>query len=475
MHAGAGGELSVQSHRLRWWALDFYKEIVRFAKSTEIWVLSDLWPMPDIYFGDTPPPSILKWTELRISIEISRFRKTFSALAGCLAAGNEKLIGALARIKTVWIMAPSRPFQVAAAAALNGPTSMVDEIRAVYKSRRDVLVRSMGQAGWMIPSPEASMFAWAPVPDEVPRGRPRWSSPNRCCFCMPRWRSRRGSAFGEYGEGYARVALVENEHRIRRAARNVEEVPLAWAPMARRPIFHQRRIWRTQNDFPMTKGVLKIAIAGLGTVGGGVVKTLASRQDALAAQAGRKLEIVAVSARDSKKKRDFPVGSLLNDPLALASSDADVVVELIGGEEGIARKLVETALQNGKHVVTANKALLARHGKRLAEMAEANNLQLKFEAAVAGGIPIVTTLREALIAHGVDAVKGILNGDPHLHPHRNGSVRRSFDEVVEADAQTKRCAAEADPTLDIGGGDTAHKLASAFQPWRSVPRPTCSI
>src|ERR1019366_5815087 len=112
--------------------------------------------------------------------------------------------------------------------------------------------------------------------------------------------------------------------------------------MARRPIFHQRRIWQTQNDFPMTKGPLKVAIAGLGTVGGGVVKTLASRHDALAAQAGRKLEIVGVSARDSKKKRDFPVGSLLSDPLALASGDADVVVELIGGEEGIARKLVET-------------------------------------------------------------------------------------------------------------------------------------
>jgi homoserine dehydrogenase len=207
----------------------------------------------------------------------------------------------------------------------------------------------------------------------------------------------------------------------------------------------------------MTKGALKIAIAGLGTVGGGVVKTLASRHDALAAQAGRKLEIVAVSARDSKKKRDFSVGSLLSDPLALASGDADVVVELIGGEEGIARKLVETALQNGKHVVTANKALLARHGKRLAEMAEAKNLQLKFEAAVAGGIPIVTTLREALIAHGVDAVKGILNGTCNYILTEMEVSGRGFAEVLK-DAQAKGYA-EADPTLDIGGGDTAHKLA----------------
>ena len=155
---------------------------------------------------------------------------------------------------------------------------------------------------------------------------------------------------------------------------------------------------------------LKIAIAGLGTVGGGVVKALTSRHAALAAQAGRGIEIVAVSARDAKKKRDFDIGNWVADPMALASGDADVVVELIGGEEGVARKLVEAALENGKHVVTANKALLARHGKRLAELAEKNNLQLKFEAAVAGGIPIVTILREALIAHGVDAVKGILNG-----------------------------------------------------------------
>jgi len=221
--------------------------------------------------------------------------------------------------------------------------------------------------------------------------------------------------------------------------------------MARLPI------WPTQNDFPMTKGALKIAIAGLGTVGGGVVKTLASRHDALAAQAGRKLEIVAVSARDSNKKRDFSVGSLLSDPLALASSDADVVVELIGGEEGIARKLVETALQNGKHVVTANKALLARHGKRLAEMAEAKNLQLKFEAAVAGGIPIVTTLREALIAHGVDAVKGILNGTCNYILTEMEVSGRGFADVLK-EAQAKGYA-EADPTLDIGGGDTAHKLA----------------
>ena len=202
---------------------------------------------------------------------------------------------------------------------------------------------------------------------------------------------------------------------------------------------------------------LKIAIAGLGTVGGGVVKALTQRQTALATQAGRGIEIVAASARDPKKKRDFEVGNWVADPLALAKSDADVVVELIGGDEGVARQLVEAALENGKHVVTANKALLAKHGKRLAELAEKKNLQLKFEAAVAGGIPIVGILREALIAHGVDAVKGILNGTCNYILTEMEVSGRGFAEVLK-DAQAKGYA-EADPTLDIGGGDTAHKLA----------------
>jgi homoserine dehydrogenase len=137
--------------------------------------------------------------------------------------------------------------------------------------------------------------------------------------------------------------------------------------------------------------------------------------------------------------------------------DADVVVELIGGEDGVALALVESALRHGKHVVTANKALLAKHGKRLAELAEENKLQLKFEAAVAGGIPIVTTLREALIAHGVDAVKGILNGTCNYILTEMEVSGRGFAEVLK-EAQAKGYA-EADPTLDVGGGDTAHKLA----------------
>ncbi|HEY4078514.1 MAG TPA: homoserine dehydrogenase [Rhizomicrobium sp.] len=201
----------------------------------------------------------------------------------------------------------------------------------------------------------------------------------------------------------------------------------------------------------------RIAIAGLGTVGGGVVKALSARREELSRRAGRDLQIVGVSARDPNKARGFDVAGWTEDPLNLAKGDADVVVELIGGDEGIARQLVETALANRKHVVTANKALLAKHGQALAELAEKNGVTLKFEAAAAGGIPIVKALREGLIAQPIDAVKGILNGTCNYILTEMESTGRSFADVLK-EAQAKGYA-EADPTLDIGGGDTAHKLA----------------
>jgi homoserine dehydrogenase len=202
----------------------------------------------------------------------------------------------------------------------------------------------------------------------------------------------------------------------------------------------------------------RIAIAGLGTVGGDVVKSLHRRGSQLAQRAGRTLEIVAVSARERGKARTCDISSFAWEPdaVALAQTKADVVVELIGGEDGIARATVEAALQAGKHVVTANKALLARHGARLALQAEAKNLALKFEAAIAGGIPIVKALRESLIAHGVVAVRGILNGTCNYILTNMEATGRPFAEVLR-DAQTLGYA-EADPSLDVGGGDTAHKL-----------------
>jgi homoserine dehydrogenase len=207
------------------------------------------------------------------------------------------------------------------------------------------------------------------------------------------------------------------------------------------------------------KAPLRIAIAGIGTVGGGVVKALELRGHDLAERAGRRLEIVAVSARERRKKRAADVSAFPweGDPVALARTEADVVVELIGGENGVARDLVEASLSAGKHVVTANKSLLAHHGARLARMAEDRGLALKFEAAAAGGIPIVKALRESLIAHGIVSVRGILNGTCNYILTNMEKTERSFAEVLK-EAQDLGYA-EADPALDVGGGDTAHKLA----------------
>ena len=204
---------------------------------------------------------------------------------------------------------------------------------------------------------------------------------------------------------------------------------------------------------------LRIAIAGLGTVGGGVAGVLLSRASELAQRAGRPLELTGVSAREKGKKRSADVSKIdwHSDATALAKSDADVVVELIGGESGVAYDLVRKALAAKKHVVTANKALLARHGAELAALAEENGVALKFEAAAAGGIPIVKALRESLIAYGIESVRGILNGTCNYILTQMEATGLAFADVL---AEAQRLGyAEADPTLDVGGGDTAHKLA----------------
>ena len=206
-------------------------------------------------------------------------------------------------------------------------------------------------------------------------------------------------------------------------------------------------------------GELRVGIAGLGTVGGGVAKVLLTQRRALSWRAGCGIAITAVSARERNKDRgvELPETPFETDPMALAERrDVDVVVELIGGEEGVARSLVEQALRAKKHVVTANKALLARHGAALAALAERNGVSLKFEAAICGGIPIVKALREGLIAYDVSAVRGILNGTCNFILTQMEASGRPFAEVL---AEAQRLGyAEADPTLDIGGGDTAHKL-----------------
>ncbi|GAA0535657.1 alanine-synthesizing transaminase [Rhizomicrobium palustre] len=203
--------------------LDFYKELLRIARKHEMWVLSDL-AYADIYFDIEPPPSILQIEGAKdIAIEFQSLSKTY-AMPGWrmgFAAGNKTLIGALARIKSYLDYGAYTPIQVAASAALNGPQECVDEIRAIYKSRRDVLVESMGRAGWEIDSPPASMFAWAKLPEQYrEHGSMEFA---KQLLVHAKIAVAPGIGFGEYGEGYVRIGLVENEHRIRQAARNVKK------------------------------------------------------------------------------------------------------------------------------------------------------------------------------------------------------------------------------------------------------------
>jgi len=205
---------------------------------------------------------------------------------------------------------------------------------------------------------------------------------------------------------------------------------------------------------------LRIAVAGLGNVGAGTVKLLQAHAKDLAQRCGRPIEIRAVSARDRKRDRGVDLAGLAwhDDPLTLAQlPEIDVVVELIGGAEGVARQLLEAALAGGKHVVTANKALLAHHGTALARQAEAKGLSLGYEAAVAGGIPIIKTLREGLAANRIERVYGILNGTCNYILTVMRQSGREFADVL-ADAQ-RLGYAEADPSFDVDGIDAAHKLA----------------
>lgn len=205
---------------------------------------------------------------------------------------------------------------------------------------------------------------------------------------------------------------------------------------------------------------LKIGIVGLGTVGSSVVRILREKQELLTKQCGRQIDVVAVSARDKTRERGIDLQHIqwVDDPLILATSkNIDVFVELIGGEEGIARFCVEEALKCGHHVVTANKALLAHHGVALAKIAEKKGVLLNFEAAVAGGIPVIKAMRESLSGNSVSRVYGILNGTCNYILTRMLAEGISFEECLK-EAKTLGYA-EADPTFDIEGYDTAHKLA----------------
>jgi len=214
----------------QWVDLEFYKEVIALARKHELIVLSDV-AYSEIYFDDNPPPSILQVEGAKdVAVEINSLSKTY-AMAGWrvgMVVGNARICAALGRVKSYLDYGAFTPIQVAAAAALNGPQDCVAEIRAIYKGRRDCLVESMGRAGWTIPSPPASMFAWAPLPEAFKEmGSMAFSKlliEEAGVAVAP------GTGFGEYGEGYVRIGLVENEHRIRQAAQNVKRFLQSNAP-----------------------------------------------------------------------------------------------------------------------------------------------------------------------------------------------------------------------------------------------------
>jgi alanine-synthesizing transaminase len=204
--------------------LDFYAECVRFAAKHDLFILSDL-AYADIYFEGEPPPSVLQVPNAKArTIEFCSLSKTYSMPGWRMgfAVGNDRLVGALARVKSYLDYGAYTPIQVAASAALNGPQDCVDEARAIYKARRDALVDSFAKAGWKIPSPPASMFAWAPIPEQFrSMGSLAFS---KLLLEEARVAVSHGAGFGEYGEGYVRIALVENEQRIRQAARSIKKL-----------------------------------------------------------------------------------------------------------------------------------------------------------------------------------------------------------------------------------------------------------
>jgi alanine-synthesizing transaminase len=202
--------------------LDFYGQVVDFCKHHGIYILSDL-AYSEVYFDDNPPPSILEIPGARdIAVEFTSMSKTYSMPGWRIgfAAGNKTMIAALARIKSYLDYGAFTPIQVAAAAALNGPQDCVDEMRQMYRERRDVLIESFSAAGWDIPSPPATMFAWAPIPDAFKHlGSVEFS---KMLLREAEIAVSPGVAFGEHGDGHVRVSLVENRHRIRQAARNLK-------------------------------------------------------------------------------------------------------------------------------------------------------------------------------------------------------------------------------------------------------------
>ena len=447
--------------------LDFYRALVAFARRHEIWIMSDL-AYAEIYFGDRAPPSILQVEGAKdVAVEFTSMSKTYS-MAGWrmgFAAGNPRLISALTRMKSYLDYGAFTPIQVASVAALTGPQDCVEQVRQLYRERRDVLIRGLSAAGWEVPSPEGSMFAWAPIP-------PAYAELGSVGFAKLLMAGAKvavapGLGFGEHGEGFVRIGLVENTHRLRQATRSIKAFLQGRANDVSDGQAGERGGGRAGEDpgservsEGASRDTLRVGIAGLGTVGAATVRLLRENAALIAARAGRAIVPVAVSARDRGRGRGVSLDGLEwhDSAEALATADGvDVVVEVIGGADGPALVCATAALAAGRHVVTANKAMIAHHGVRLAALAERRGVRLAFEAAVAGGIPVLKAVRESLAGNRLSRVAGILNGTcNHILTTMRETGREFADVLAEAQALGY---AEADPAADIDGVDTAHKLA----------------
>src|SRR5207245_33172 len=422
---------------------DFFVKVVEFAREHRLMVVHDF-AYADFTFDGYKPPSFLSVPGAKdVGVEIFSLSKSYNMPGWRMGfvCGNARMIAALARIKSYLDYGAFQPIQIASIIALEGDQKVVDEIVEVHRKRRDVLVDGLNKLGWEVPKPKGTMFVWAPSRSRSAPWAP-WSSPSSASRKRrSRYRLASGSASTAKATSASRSSRTSSGSSRRCAASSTST--------AERP-----------DDPPVTSvGEVHIGLLGLGTVGAGVVKILQSQRAMLEERAGCRLALAAVADTDLTRAReglDLRALPMTNDAArVLGDPGVHVVIELVGGLEP-ARTFILRALAAGKHVVTANKALLAHHGAELYEEARRRGVTLAFEAAVAGGIPLIRPVNEGRAANSLLSLAGIVNGACNYILSTITDEGIDFSLVLkEAQAQGY---AEADPTLDIEGMDSAHKL-----------------